>query len=417
VMRGAHMELSGWARRILALPPEQQPAHGIVADLQMLAHMLAGLHMVYLGTELRPVATARARARRLLRTGTDFNPGIRYLGELMCSDSSGKKVARLLADGARSKDPDVRGAALVMRANVRENAGQVYSSTRDGLGALRIMERTDIWGTAMICQHLGQLAGQTARYADSVDYYRRSVDLLRQLHAYDEAVEIRSSLAVSLVGMGLLDQARRELAFALGSPDGDLAHGSPIDDPAVRRNHRLAAVVGGIAELELAEGDIDAGLGHYARALYLSGWLDDDSAPGPGALMLASAAMDAHVLYGRVASAEPIARELAGNAVGRLGQFFDLPQIGAVACAVGSYQLAIGQRVDIGLELLALAAKVVARQDQPSANWRLHIRLHRASVGDERMDEAIRRAAGLRRPEAAERVMQLLRELAGSTDE
>jgi hypothetical protein len=33
------------------------------------------------------------------------------------------------------------------------------------------------------------------------------------------------------------------------------------------------------------------------------------------------------------------------------------------------------------------------------------------------MDEAIRRAAGLRRPEAAERVMQLLRELAGSTDE
>ncbi|WP_329413717.1 winged helix-turn-helix domain-containing protein [Nocardia vinacea] len=411
VMRGAHMELSSWARRILPLAPEPGPVRGTVADLQMLAHLQIGMHMLYLNSGLRQVATTRARIRRLLSTAIDLNSGARFLGVMACGDISGSDSPRLFADGARSPDPLVRAAAVFMRANVRENSGHVYGSTRDAKAALQLIEGSDVWGTAMVTQHLGQLAGQTARYADAVVYYRRAAELLRELRAHEEAVEMRSYLAVSLIGAGRLDEARRELGFALGAADGDPAHGTAIDDPHIRRNHRLAPVVIGMAELELAEGDTDAGLRHYRRALDLYGWPDDEPMPGPGILMTASGAVDAYVLHGRAAEADDIARTLIRLATGRLGQFYDLPQIGAVGNAVGTFYLAVGRDSKIGLELLSLATKVTARQDNPSAQLRHHAALHRTTVGDGRFDEALTRAAGMRRRQAAARILDLLQEL------
>ncbi|WP_330250618.1 winged helix-turn-helix domain-containing protein [Nocardia sp. NBC_00565] len=416
VMRGAHMELSSWARRIVGLAPEPGPVRGTVADLQMLAHLQIGMHMVYLGGDLRDVATPRARIRRLLGTAIDLNGGARFLGVMACSDPTGAGMARLFADGARSPDPVVRAAALFMRANVRENSGHVYGSTRDAQAALRLIVGKDVWGRAMATQHLGQLAGQTAHYADAVENYRLAGELLRELRAHEEAVEIRSYLALSLIGAGRLDEARRELGYALGAPDGDPAHGSSIDDPHIRRNHRLAPVVIGVAELELAEGDIDAGFRHYRRALELYGWPDDEPVPGPGVLMTASGALNAYVLHGRPAVAEDIARTLIRLAAGRLAQFYDLPQIGAVGNAIGTFHLALESDSEIGLELLSLATKVMARQDNPSAEVRRHLELHRPTVGDERIDAALRRAAGLRRRQAASRILELLQELA-SDDE
>ncbi|MFQ6398484.1 AfsR/SARP family transcriptional regulator [Nocardia sp. KC 131] len=416
VMRGAHMELSGWARRVITLAPEPGRARGLVADLQMFSHLVTGLHLVYMGNDLRAMGTVRARTRRLLSTAIDLNSGARFLGVSACAKTSGAGMARLFADAVRSADPDVRAAAYFMRANVRENAGQVYGSTQDALAALRLVEDSDVWGTAMISQHLGQLAGQTARYADSMGYYRRTAELMRELRAHEEVVEMRCLLAVSLVGMGELEQARKELGFATGSSDADQAH-APIDDPGIRRNHRLAPVVSALAELELAEGDIEAGFRHYRRSLELYGWPEDEPTPGPDIMMTSSAAIAACVLHGRPEAAEDIVRILARHAAGRLGQFYDLPQIGAVANAVGSYHLATEQGSSVGLELLALSTKVVARQDYPSTELRRHHELHRAAIGAERMDEALGLVAGLRRRDAAERILRLLRELSGITDD
>ncbi|WP_253789180.1 AfsR/SARP family transcriptional regulator [Nocardia amikacinitolerans] len=413
MMRGAHLELTSWAPRVLRLTPEPGPARGVVADLRMLASVVIGLHMIYLNSDLRPLAAVRSRARTLLRTAVDMNPGLRLLGDLLIADASGKGVARKLAEGARSPDPDVRAAALIARANLRENQGDVHGSARDSLGALRLVEPADLWGTAMVCQHLGQLGGQTARYAESVDYYRRAVEALRILRAHDEIVEIRSYLAVALIGIGGVDQARAELSFALDSSD-DPAHVQPIDDPNIRRNHRLATVAAGVAELALAEGDIDAGMRYYRRSLNLLGWPEDELTPGPGGLMLAGAMVGAHVLYGRVDAATELAAELAAGAAGRLAQYYDLPQIGAVACGVGSYLLAVDPGSDLGMELLALAAKVVARQDYPSMMVERHLELHRPRVGAERMSAALRSAAALRRRTGAARIIALLREFSGA---
>ncbi|MFI6868059.1 AfsR/SARP family transcriptional regulator [Nocardia sp. NPDC050406] len=404
VIRGAHMDVVGWLPRLLALRPPV-PTTLEAADLQMLGHVTTGLHLMYLVDGLRGEAVIRGRVRRLVRSGAPLSPVLRYLGELGIVRPEVTALARKLAEGVRSPDPVTRSTALIARANAYENAGDRYGSIRDAEAALRILTPGDVWGTAVLCQHLGSLYGQSARYAESVEYYRRAAERTSRLGAHEESVEMRSYLAVALAGIGQPEQARRELEPALGLLGTDYPT-APLPQP----NHRRAAVASGLAEVALAEGDIESGLRWYRRIPLLLGWPDSVIAPGPGSLILVAAMVDAHVLYGRADELGETVRQLAWVAEEQLGQLWDVPQIGSVANAVGTYLLAIGDRVDMGLELLAMVPKVAARQDCPSMGWDRHLALHRPSVGAERMDAALARAARRGRRASAERVLRLLRE-------
>ncbi|MFD0000328.1 BTAD domain-containing putative transcriptional regulator [Nocardia sp. NPDC127526] len=408
VIRGAHMELINWAPRYLALPLRSGPLTEIQADLQLFGQLVVALHLLYMNDSVRSVGIVRARIRRMLRSGDPLTPVFRYVGELatLPMRAGGPVLARRLGDGTRSADQRTRVTALLLRANLRENAGDVHGSIRDAVRALASGADGDTWGTAMVSQHLGSLYGQTARYAESVGFYRRSAHLLHQLRAYEESVEIRSLLALSLTGMGDTAQARRELEPALGvvglSPTGNYV--------GIEPNHRRAAVMAGLAEIELAEGDIDSGLRRYWQALAQIRWPHGTLAPGPGDVMFGAVVVDAHILYDRADEVHKLVRQLVEVAIPRLAQYWDLPQIGGVACALGTYLLAIGENRDAALELLALAPRTVARQDYPSMRLERHYDLHRAVVGAERMAAARKAVARLGRKPAAERIMALLRE-------
>ena len=404
VMRGAHLEFTGWAMRLVALVPPP-PASGDAADLQMIAHLLTCLHMLFLKDGgVRATAIVRMRARRLV-TNPDLDPGLSFLGTVITVRPEKFRLGRLFARGARSHHRQVRVAALIARANLWENAGNVAGSTRDSLRTLDDMDPAEVWGMATVSQHLAQLSGQSAHYADAVNYYRRALELMGKLRVHEEIMESRCYLAASLVGCGRLEQARAELDFALRPDDSGV---SPVDDPSVRRNHRLANAATALAELELAEGDIDAGLRHFRRGLELLGWPDFEPTPGPGSLMIAAGTVSAHVLHGRASVAGPLVAEMIETADQRLAQYIDLPQIGAVACALGSYLLTTENGRTDGLELLTLAGTSMARQDSPSMELAAHIALHRSVVGDAAMDAALHRAAGTRRLDAAMRVIEII---------
>nr|WP_228537340.1 BTAD domain-containing putative transcriptional regulator [Nocardia sp. XZ_19_231] len=404
VMRGAHLEFTGWAMRLVDLVPPP-PASGEAADLQMIAHLLTCLHMLFLKDGgVRATAIVRMRARRLL-TSPDLDPGLSFLGAVITVRPEKFRLGRLLARGARSHHRQVRVAALIARANLWENAGNVAGSTRDSLRTLDDMDPAEVWGMATVSQHLAQLSGQSAYYADAVNYYRRALELMGKLRVHEEIMESRCYLAASLVGCGRLEQARAELDFALRPDDSGV---SPVDDPSVRRNHRLANAATALAELELAEGDIDAGLRHFRRGLELLGWPDFEPTPGPGSLMIAAGTVSAHVLHGRASVVGGLVAEMIEIADQRLAQYIDLPQIGAVACALGSYLLTTENGRTHGLELLTLAGTSMARQDSPSMELAAHIALHRSVVGDVAMDAALHHAAGMRRLDAAMRVIEII---------
>ncbi|MFD3703666.1 BTAD domain-containing putative transcriptional regulator [Nocardia sp. NPDC058658] len=404
VMRGAHLEFTGWALRLVAVVPPP-PSSAETADLQMITHLLTFLHMQFLkDAGLRATATVRLRARRLI-TDPALDPGLSFLGAVITVRPERFRLGALFARGARSPDRQVRIAALIARANFWENGGNVTGSTHDSLRTLDEMGPAEVWGTSMVCQHLAQLSGQSAHYSDAVHYYRRALELMDKLRVHDEIMESRCYLAASLVGSGQLAQARAELDFVVRPDDRGV---SPVDDPSVRRNHRLANAATALAELELAEGDIDAGLRHYRRGLELLGWPDFEPTPGPGSLMVAAATISAHVLHGRAGEVTGLVAQMIATADHRLAQYVDLPQIGAVACALGSYLLTIEPGSTEGLELLTLARTSVARQDGPSMALAAHVALHRSAVGADAMEAAQRRAAGIRRLDAATRIVEII---------
>lgn len=410
IMRGAHLEFVSWAPRIMATPLRRGSLTSAEADLQMFGQLMLGLHVMYLGSGPRDAAVVRTGIRRLVRDGDALSPVFRFLGELATAPSNSWQLARMLGDGVRSEDPPTRVAALLVRANIRENAGDVYGSMRDAVRALGSGVTEDLWGMAMVCQHLGGMYGQSARYGESVDYYRQAADLLVKLRAHDESVEIRSLLACSLVGIGEVELARRELDPLLAGAGIDLTATQILPSP----NHRRANVSAGLAEVELAEGDIDTGLRRFRQTLVLMAWPNGAVAPGPADVMVAAAVVDAHVLCGRTDEVREVFGELVELADERLGQFWDLPQIGSVASAVGSYLIATGANIETALELLALSPKVFARQDYPSMNWQRHVDLHREAVGAERMDAALAAASVRNRRSAAERILLLIQRLAGN---
>ncbi|MFD6392415.1 BTAD domain-containing putative transcriptional regulator [Nocardia sp. NPDC060259] len=409
VMRGAHLEFIGWAVLLVAIAPPA-PVSSEDVDLQMVTHMLTCLHLMFhSGGDMRPVALARLRARRLL-AHPGLDPALRLLGRLITARPDGFRIGRLFADGVRSADPTERVAALVGRANFWENAGNVPGSVRDSLRALADLETGDVWGTSMVYQHLAQLSGQSARYDEAVTYYRRALEQMHRLRVHDEILESRCFLVAVLLGSGRREEARAELALVLRS---DAAGVGQVDDPTVRRNHRLSTVAAAVAELELADGDVDAGLRHYHRALDLLGWPEFELSPGPGAMMVSAAAVGAHVLHGRADAAAELVAQIVATTEQRSSQYLDLPQIGAVACAVGSYLLATDPGRPEGLELLTLAASSVARQDSPSMELARHLAMHRGVVGDVAAAQAAHRAAGVRRLAAATRIVEIVSQLDG----
>ncbi|MEC3951556.1 BTAD domain-containing putative transcriptional regulator [Nocardia sp. CDC153] len=410
VVRGAHAELINWSPRIIAVPPTTYPTIAAETDLYIQGQLLLGLHLMFGGPDTRDVARVRTTIRRILASGAPVSPVARYLGELATRPSNTTQLARMLSAGVRSPDEQIRLAALLLRANLCENDGMVYRSIKDAETAMRLSGDQDVWGTAMTTQHLGSMYGQSARYDEAVGYYRKAVELLDELRAFDEAVEMRGLLASTLAGMGDPAAARAALAPALGVV-GEL----PADAPVTKPNHRIASVAAALAEIELAEGDIDTGLRRFRQVLPLMDWPHNVAMPGPATLIYASAVIDAHVLHGPVDPVRRTAVELTDVVVRVMGgQYWDLPQIGSMSCAIGTYLLATGQHVERGLELIVLTPKVFGRQDYPSMQWRLHLDLHRAAVGEERVTAALNAVAGLGRRKAAERIMTHLKAIDGT---
>ncbi len=414
VMRGAHMELVGWVRRMLTMEPPA--SHGTEAELEMIGYVYSGLHLMYMESSIRDAALVRVRARRLLRRDSGLGELARFFGRLITCAVDGWALARLLAASVRSTDRDTKVSALVIRANSWENHGQLHGSARDAVSAAAEITERDVWAGAMINQHLGGLAGQNGRYREATGYYELAAEQLRRLGAYEESSEMRSFLSAALTASGQTDRARRELDLAVGLTDSGAPRLTALDDPGVRRNHRLSTIAASLAEIELAEGDTDRGLWLFHRSLELVGWPGNEFVPGPGVLMLCSAMLDANTLYGRAAQVTTMAEQLAGIAVERLIQFWDVPQIGAVACAVGSHRLTVEPRSPAGLELLALAPAAKARQDYPVMALARHRELHRDTVGVDRIDRATAEAAGLRKLVAADRIMTLLKVIADRPD-
>ncbi|MEV6556170.1 BTAD domain-containing putative transcriptional regulator [Nocardia sp. NPDC051756] len=403
IMRGSHMEVVGWARRVSELEYDETSPTAPPADLVLMSYQTMFLHLAYGGGAGRELARMRVRVRRLRRSRTDLSPSVLFTSSITLCRPDGRGLARLIAHAVRSADPETRASALLLRANLKENLGDVRGSTVDAVHALDIYGHENVWSSAMVSRHLGQVYGQIAEYSKAIVHYRHSLEMLQRLGAYEDTIETRSVLIAALLGVGDQAGAEHELAIAYGSADSDA--------PMPGTNHLLAAVMQSAAEVALGKGDVEDGLHRYDRALTLQGWPDTGANPGPGLLMLGAAALDARVLHGTAATSDVLARQLVEQGLPMMAQYTDLPQAGGIACAVGSYLIVTGRDPERGLELVALAPNVSCRQDFPTMRWRTHAELADRLLGPDRLAAARIQVGKLRRMVSAQRISQILREL------
>lgn len=403
MLRGAHGEVIAWTERLLHVPPPAPDAPHLPGDLLVVGSALRVLHALFgAGTELRRLAMVRIRTRRLLALRTDISPPVALAARLLVSPPRGSGIPRLVAHAVRSPDRDARVNALILRANIRENLGDLRGSLRDTESTLALLRPGDVWSMASAYRQLAQLHGQAGRYRAAIGHYRRGIELLARVGAYDELVEARTALVGALVGCGELELAETELEHTLALADLD------PEAPDGTVSGLLGVLFQAQSELLFARGRTEDGIRRYRRALAVSGWPSSSMGPGAWVLMLAAATLDAEVLYGDPVAAGKVARELA-EATGRIfTNFQDVPQVGAIACALGSRLIATGEDQETGLRLLLAAPRLPARQDFTVMLVQRHLALAEARLGAAAVAAADAALGSMRRLRLLPHVLELI---------
>ncbi|EKT81344.1 AfsR family transcriptional regulator [Rhodococcus opacus M213] len=403
-IRGAHSEVMNWTPRILGSTADADLTD-VGSELVAYTFLLAAMHLVF-GGQTRTLAQARIRLRHLLRDHHDLPSVTSFAVRLILSLGSGRRLARVVADGVRSDDPETRAAALSARASMRENLGDFRGAMRDAATVSELCGAIgDVWGTAMASQFLGSLHSQSGRYRHAVRHYQDAVEGMRKLGAQEEADQLWGFQASALIADGDVEAGRKVLAETVLEHRGA---GTGTDDH--QPDEWRAAATGSLAEIDLADGDVERGLARYREALDMvyPRMLSEPYAD-PFGMMLAASVVCAHVLHGRSEMMVEFVPKLAEAALSRLGQaaYQDLPVTGAVAAGVGCFEIAHGDS-DRGLALLALSARARARQDIASLRHPRHVAFAVEHVGEDRWESAQNRFGNWSRRAVRAEILDML---------
>jgi tetratricopeptide (TPR) repeat protein len=237
-----------------------------------------------------------------------------------------------------------------------ENAGELDAARAYVGKALdAVDEATTTWQVATLHTQVAMLDLNGGLYDEAAHHARLAIPLLERLHADEDALAMRTSLALAALHEGDLEGAERVLAEA-GEPTAQDVTGGLV---------RLEVV----AELMLARGDVPGALAAFWDAVRL---MRRHRFPGvetngqePWILVALATALTAHVRYaaspderhrtGELAeqTARTVAAVLAGPEVA-----VDYPVTGMGAAALGAWLVTERESdaaVDAGVRLLALA--------------------------------------------------------------
>nr|WP_237421759.1 BTAD domain-containing putative transcriptional regulator [Gordonia sp. SID5947] len=391
MVRGLHGEVMSWGTRILAVLPKPAPDLSDAMRRRWQLTALASMGHLAMRQDLRGVAAGRHHIRIMHRPDRVFDEPTELLSACVLCRTP-QAAMRFVSRATRAADEQVRTAALSIRMNTRENFGDLDRALADGLLLREIARRHDnAWMSGMAQVTIGSLHGQQARWDRAVDYYRSGIVDLDRLGSRDDELQTRCYLVATLVALGRLDEAERELAMA--------AEGWTPDDPNPQGNPEvIGAMMLGWAELEYARGHVQAAGEIYWRAADVVKTNHPLGAQDPGMVMLISAAVVGIVRAGDPARAEEFLTLLADgiNQTFGLTGWQDQPQAGAMAMAAGYLICETDRGDERGPWLLALARRLGARQDYPSLH---HVYVEMADISglstaqwDSLVEEATKRS-------------------------
>jgi predicted ATPase/DNA-binding SARP family transcriptional activator len=285
-----------------------------------------------------------------------------FVDEGAPGESAAERVASLAEDG----DTVTAQMALLWASLVSENTGDVALATRYAREGLEHRPLTPYLEASLHAQ-LAQLAMVLGEHARAAQHAEAAWPILVQLHADDDARAMRVGSAMLPLLEG--DLARAERILDEITDDGrEAVLGSQMILLAAR------------AELELARGDVQAGLRLFDDAV-ASVAVDglDFGGLSPWVLIAASGSLVARVRYGSTAADERRALEMrelllteGTDESSSFGQpFQDFPLTGVLLAAVGAWALRYGtaeQHAD-GVRLLVIAERWAYNRSFPVMAW------------------------------------------------
>ncbi len=269
-----------------------------------------------------------------------------------------------------SPDPQVARLALQWASQVRENSGDVVGALDAGRQALERCDDSDgPWTRALVQAQLCGLATQVGEWDEAVRCAESSLPVMEALGAVEDAVQLRSVLALADLGAGRLDEAEVALNRIAVDERTDQTVGWSIAGRT------------GQAELAIARGDVAQGLRLYRDCLQVA---RERHMPGfeiprdlsPWVMFTAAAALVAHVGNGSRASGADLATDL-GSALRRVldgeARHVDYPVIGGALVGIGVWRLTdpAGDPAgrDAALRMIALGDRFGYHRALPSMTW------------------------------------------------
>ncbi|MEV0458757.1 ATP-binding protein [Catellatospora methionotrophica] len=273
-----------------------------------------------------------------------------------------------LRDHAASPDREIAALALPWLSQALENMGDPDAAMDAAERGLLLADYTvGPWSQAIMHTMAAQLAMQLGRSEDAAVHAAAALPVLDRLGARDDAIQLRSLLALVRVAAGDLDGAADQLAV-LGDPaesDGALAGWLSFDL--------------GNAELALARGDVAAGLAGYGaacrrvRALRMPGIAP--TGVEPWVLVAEAATLAAYAYYAPDGDPEgaalyAYARDRASQVLDPDHPYLDYPVCGLVLFALGTWGL-LREALPVAdaVRLIALADRFAYNRTMPTLAW------------------------------------------------
>lgn len=411
IVRGAHTELQVVCAEAADLVIETARARlrseldGLPDEPIVLAQLtcivwLAGIEDVRLP---RLVALLRLVMRRVSAVRSVLRGMAAIIAVFPDLERVAAEIARLRAVG----DPEGMLAGALFAAMLDENLGEHRRAEESAREAWRDARSSgQVWLESMAANTLAQLASQSARPGDALTWLDRAAAGLHAFDAEDEADERNWLRGLTLLSLGRTGEAR---ALFEGLVD---AH------PGSRDRHEFAAISWfGLAEVSRAEGDTAESSRRFARAMLA--FETPEQRASPWYLVAMSGMLAAACLDGTLTNAERAswANRIRTRVIAmhRVQQgYIDRPILGTALIAWGAWAIEHDELVDHGIEALAWAGVLGARQDQPA----LRLESHRARAievleargvdGASRIADAAARAAAAAAEKRVPRALEAL---------
>ncbi|MDR6868660.1 putative ATPase/DNA-binding SARP family transcriptional activator [Microbacterium resistens] len=398
-MRGAYSELIGVSGAVLAaartVPVDEVPLEAIAMTMTVAT---VGCLIVEDPRGLRGLAALRALERT---AGSRMSPAWRGLVTVMAVASRESEVGAVL-DGLRaSQDTRARLAGEVLIAHFAENLGEPELAMTAAVEAWEhARELGEPWTAAMAADAAAQLSSQSARPAEAMVWTARAEEGFLAYDATDQLRQMQWLRGGILLGLDRSAEARA--LFTDLTQTGELA-----------QDGLEMGAIGwyGLAEAHRLAGELEETAEAYQRAMAM--FRTNDQRRSPWYLMAVAGYITAgaHDLDLDPVILDRWVRRLRGRAVAgyRLRpDVVDRPVLGTVLLGWSAWALTRPGLQGSGLEALAIAEALGARQDMPSMRLAEHFDRARRLVGDDAVEKARAEVATLSPPERIVRGYALL---------